>query len=164
MASDINHVVVVGRLTRDAELRYANSGTAICAFSIGNTYRIKRGDNWEEESNFFNCVMFAKRAEALHQYLTKGTQVCIDGSLRYSKWEQDGQPRSKVEIHVNDIQLLGGRRDGGQGGGYDRGGSGGGYDRGGSQGGYGGQGGQGGQGQQSGNYGSGSEFEDDVPF
>jgi single-strand DNA-binding protein len=145
MATDINHVVLVGRLTRDAELRYTNNGTAICAFSIGNTYRTKQGENWVEESNFFNCVMFGRRAEALHQYLTKGKQIGIDGALRYSKWEQDGQPRSKVEVHVNDIQLLGGRDGGGRSAGPDRGDT-----------------------EYSGNQyagdSSGSDFEDDVPF
>jgi single-strand DNA-binding protein len=140
MATDINHVVLVGRLTRDAELRYTNTGTAICAFSIGNTYRTKQGESWVEESNFFNCVMFGRRAEALHQYLTKGKQVGIDGALRYSKWEQDGQPRSKVEVHVNDIQLLGGR-DSGQSGSQSRGPAQ--YDAGASD---------------------GNDFEDDVPF
>jgi single-strand DNA-binding protein len=150
MASDINHVVLVGRLTRDAELRYANSGTAICVFSIGNTYSMKQGDQWVEESNFFNCVMFGRRAEALHKYLTKGKQIGIDGSLRYSKWEQDGQTRSKVEVHVNEIQLLGGR-DGGAGG-QDRTNTNvASPDRGGGQ-------------QSSGDTNSGSEFEDDVPF
>lgn len=150
MASDINHVVLVGRLTRDAELRYANSGTAICRLSIANNYSRKQGDQWVEETNFFDCTMFGRRAEALQQYLTKGKQIGIDGTLRFSKWEQDGQTRSKVEVHVNDIQLLGGRDGGGrsqQSGGFD--GGQGGFDRG---------------GQQSGSYGSGSDFEDDVPF
>ena len=148
MATDINHVVLVGRLTRDAELRYTNSGTAICAFSIGNTYRTKQGENWVEESNFFNCVLFGRRAEALHQYLTKGKQIGIDGALRYSKWEQEGQPRSKVEVHVNDLQLLGGGRDGGNrpaepGRGAPQ------HD---------------GNGAFGGDDTSGSDFEDDVPF
>jgi len=150
MATDINHVVLVGRLTRDAELRYANSGTAICVFSIGNTYSMKQGDQWVEESNFFNCVMFGRRAEALHKYLTKGKQIGVDGALRYSKWEQDGQTRSKVEVHVNEIQLLGGRDSGS--GGQDRTNTNvASPNRGAAQ-------------QSSGDYDSGSEFEDDVPF
>jgi single-strand DNA-binding protein len=145
MASDINHVVIVGRLTRDAELRYANSGTAICRFSLANNYSRKQGDQWTEETNFFDCTLFGRRGEAVHKYLTKGKQVGVDGSLRFSKWEQDGQPRSKVEIHVVELQLFG-SRDGGreQGSEYSS-----------SR-----------QTEQSGpgEYGSGSEFEDDVPF
>jgi single-strand DNA-binding protein len=154
MANDINHVVLVGRLTRDAELRYANSGTAICRFSIANNYSKKQGDTWAEETNYFDCTMFGRRAEAVHKYLTKGTPVAVDGSLRFSKWEADGQTRSKVEVHVNEFQFMGGNRDGGSRppdsdrGRPDRGGS---SDQGSPQ-------------QSSGDYGSGSEFEDDVPF
>jgi len=146
MAADINHVVLVGRLTRDAELKYTNSGLQICSFSIANNYRKKQGDNWVEEANFFNCFMMGRRAEALHRYLTKGTQVGIEGALRFSKWESDGQPRSKVEVMVNEIQLFGGRsgspRDGGS------------YDSGSFA----------GPGGQSDSVDSGTDFEDDVPF
>jgi len=153
MATDINHVVLVGRLTRDAELRYANSGTAICVFSIANNYSRKQGDQWTEETNFFDCTMFGRRAEAVHQYLTKGTQVAVDGSLRFSKWEKDGQTRSKVEVHVNEFQFMGGGRDGGnRSAGAERSG----VDRSGPD--------QGSAQQSSGDHSSGSEFEDDVPF
>ncbi|MEE8441776.1 MAG: single-stranded DNA-binding protein [Spirochaetia bacterium] len=143
MATDINHVVLVGRLTRDAELRYANSGTPICHFSIANSYRKKQGDTWGEDTNYFDCVMFGNRAEAVHKYLTKGTQVAVDGALRFSKWEKDGQTRSKVEVHVNEFNFMSGRRDGGsRPGGQDRAGA----------------------PQSPGESNSGSEFEDDVPF
>lgn len=113
MSSDINRVVVVGRLTRDSELKYSNSGLAILNFSIANNYRKKRGDEWTEEVNFFNCFMMGKRAEALQRYLEKGKQVGIDGELRFSRWEKDGHPRSKVEIRVVEIQLIGGNRGNG---------------------------------------------------
>ena len=148
MANDINHVVLVGRLTRDAELRFANSGTAICHFSIANNYSRKQGDAWTEETNYFNCTIFGRRAEALHKYLTKGTQVAVDGSLRFSKWEQDGQTRTKVEVHVNEFQFMGGGRDGGnRPSDADRSDS-----------------GRSSAPQSSGAVNSGSEFEDDVPF
>jgi len=120
MATDINSVVVLGRLTRDAELRYSNSGTAICKFAIANNYSRKQGDNWNEETNFFDAVLMGRRAEALHKYLVKGKQVGVSGELRQSRWEQDGQKRSRVEIFVNDVNLLGGGSGSG-GGGYDRG-------------------------------------------
>lgn len=149
MAADINRVVVVGRLTRDAELKYAQSGLQICKFSVANNYRKKSGEEWVEEANFFDLVLMGRRAEALQRYLTKGTQVAVEGQLRQNRWEQDGQRRSKVEIMVDELQLLGGgSRDGG---------------------------GSRGPAQRSGNYGSGSgssydnvspqdSFEDDVPF
>jgi single-strand DNA-binding protein len=163
MANDINHVVLVGRLTRDAELRYANSGTAICRFSIANNYSRKQGDTWAEETNYFDCTMFGRRAEAVHKYLTKGTPVAVDGALRFSKWESDGQTRSKVEVHVNEFQFMGGGRDGGsRPPGSDRSGS----DRSGSDRSDADRGasGQGSAQQSSGEFDSGSEFEDDVPF
>jgi single-strand DNA-binding protein len=107
--ADINQVVLVGRLTRDVELKYTNSGFAIANLSLAVNRRVKKDDSWQEEGNFFNCVLIGKRAEALAQYLTKGKQIAIQGELRQNRWEQDGQPRSRVEIFLNDIQLLGGR-------------------------------------------------------
>jgi single-strand DNA-binding protein len=107
--ADINQVVLIGRLTRDVELKYTNSGFAIANLSLAVNRRVKRDDTWQDEGNFFNCVLIGKRAEALAQYLVKGKQIGIQGELRQDRWEQDGQPRSRVEIFINDIQLLGGR-------------------------------------------------------
>ena len=107
--ADINQVILIGRLTRDVELKYTNSGFAIANLSLAVNRRVKKDDSWQDEGNFFNCVLIGKRAEALAQYLVKGKQVGIQGELRQNRWEQDGQPRSRVEIFINDIQLLGGR-------------------------------------------------------
>jgi single-strand DNA-binding protein len=142
---DINHVVLVGRLTRDAELKYTNNGTALSKFSLAVNRSIKRGDQWTDEVSFFDCTLWGKQAEAVSQYLTKGKQVAIDGELRQNRWEQDGQNRSKVEINANNLQLLGGS---------------------------GGRGGQGAGGQdrnfapsESQNYGGDNDtFDDDIPF
>ena len=105
--ADINHVILVGRLTRDAELKYTNSGYAVGKFSVAINTRRKRGDEWVEEANFFDVVVWGKVAEALNPYLVKGKQVGVEGQLRQNRWEQDGQPRSKVEIVSSNIQLLG---------------------------------------------------------
>jgi single-strand DNA-binding protein len=107
--SDINHVVLVGRLTRDAELKFTNSGLAIAKLSLAVNRRVKKEDSWQEEANFFDAVMMGKRAEALAQYLQKGKQIAVEGELRQDRWEQDGQRRSRVEIFVTNIQLLGSR-------------------------------------------------------
>jgi single-strand DNA-binding protein len=107
--ADINQVILIGRLTRDVELKYTNTGFAIANLSLAVNRRVKRDDTWQDEGNFFNCVLIGKRAEALAQYLVKGKQIGIQGELRQNRWEQDGQPRSRVEIFLNDIQLLGGR-------------------------------------------------------
>jgi len=112
--ADINHVVLIGRLTRDAELKYTAGGQAVCKFSIAVNRRKKNGDQWEDEANFFDIVLWGKQGESLQSYLVKGKMVGVDGELRQDRWQQDGQNRSKVEIIANYIQLLGG---GGAGGG-----------------------------------------------
>lgn len=155
MANDINQVILVGRLTRDAELRYSGGGMAVCKFSLAVNRRKRSGEQWVDEANFFDVAYFGKAAEAVNQYLQKGKQVAVQGELRQNRWEQDGQPRSKVEIAANNVQLLGGAGgSGGSGGNYQQ--------RGGQQG--------------SGNYGSFNspapqessapsvDFEDDIPF
>jgi single-strand DNA-binding protein len=108
--ADINHVVLVGRLTRDAELKYTNAGLAIAKMGLAVNRRAKKGDTWQEEADFFDAVWMGKGAEAVAQYLLKGKQVGIQGELRQNRWEQEGQKRSKVEIFVTNLQLLGGGR------------------------------------------------------
>ena len=114
--ADLNHVVLIGRLTRDAELKSTASGQAVCKFSIAVNRRRKNGDQWEDEANFFDIVLWGRQGESLHQYLVKGKMVGIDGELRQDRWQQDGQNRSKVEIVANYLQLLGGGVPGGGGG------------------------------------------------
>jgi len=116
--ADVNHVVLIGRLTRDAELKYTAGGQAVCKFSIAVNRRKKNGDQWEDEANFFDIVLWGKQGESLQTYLVKGKMIGVDGELRQDRWQQDGQNRSKVEIIANYIQLLGG--GGGGSGGGDR--------------------------------------------
>lgn len=107
---DTNVVVIVGRLTRDSELTFLTSGTALVKLSVAVNRSVKKNDQWEDEGNFFDCTIWGKRGEAVNQFLTKGQQVIITGELRQERWEKDGQNRSKVTIHVNDIQLVGGKK------------------------------------------------------
>ena len=113
----INKVILTGNLTRDAELRYSQSGMAISSIGIAVNDRTKNSSTgeWEDYANFINCTLFGKRAEALDPYLKKGQKVAIDGKLRYSTWESDGQKRSKIEVIVDDLELLGSRGNGGGG-------------------------------------------------
>jgi len=106
--ADLNHVSLIGRLTRDAELKYTSGGQAVCKFSIAVNRRKKNGDQWEDEANFFDIVVWGRQGESLHPYLVKGKMVGVDGELRQDRWQQDGQNRSKVEIVTNYLQLLGG--------------------------------------------------------
>jgi single-strand DNA-binding protein len=106
--ADVNHVVLIGRLTRDAELKMTPKGTAVVKFSIAVNRRKKNEDQWEDEANFFDITVWGKQGEALHKYLVKGKMVGVDGELNQDRWQQDGQNRSKVEVLANYIQLLGG--------------------------------------------------------
>ncbi len=119
--SDLAIAVVVGRLTRDAELKYTNSGQAVCHFSVATSARRKKGDQWVEESSFWDVDFWGKGGESINQYLTKGKLVAVEGAMRQDKWEQDGQTRSKTLITANTVQLLGSSgASGGQGGSFDR--------------------------------------------
>src|SRR5690554_4608705 len=107
--TDVNVVVLVGRLTRNIELKYLTSGTAVGNFSIACSEDVKQGDKWEEKAHFFDCVLWGKRAESLKQYMTKGKQVAVGGRLRQETWQnKEGQNRSKVVVNVEKVQLLGG--------------------------------------------------------
>lgn len=106
--ADVNHVVLIGRLTRDAELRYTSSGVAVSNFAIAVNRRKKVGETWEEEASFFDIVLWGRQGEVLNQYLVKGKQVAVEGELRQNRWEQDGVSRSRVEVVANNLQLLGG--------------------------------------------------------
>lgn len=116
--SDLAVAVIVGRLTRDAELKYTNSGQAVCHFSVATGSRRKKGDQWVEESSFWDVDLWGKQGESINQYLTKGKLVAVEGAMRQDRWEQDGQTRSKTLITANTVQLLG--SPGGQGGSYER--------------------------------------------
>jgi len=112
--ADVNHVIIIGRLTKDILLKYTSGGMAIGSFSIAVNRRTKKGEQWVEEASFFDVSLFGKSAEGLAQYLTKGKQVAVEGELRQDRWQQDGQPRSKVTIAANNVQLLGGNDAKGQ--------------------------------------------------
>ena len=113
--ADINSVVLVGRLTRDAELKYTASGQAVCKFSIAVNRRRKDGEQWVDEPNFFDVVSWGRQGEALSQYMLKGKQIGVNGELKQDRWQQDGQTRYKVEIVADNIMLLGGNPQGGVG-------------------------------------------------
>lgn len=108
---DINKVFLVGRLVRDAEMKYTSGGMAISKFAIAVNRSVKKGDKWEDEASFLDCAMFGKRAESVNQYLVKGQQVAIEGQLIQQRWEKDGQNHSKIEINVDNLQLVGGKKE-----------------------------------------------------
>lgn len=107
----INKAVITGNLTRDCEFRTTQNGGCVANFSVAVNDRIKgAGGEWQDYANFIPCVMFGKRAESLSKYLLKGQKVAIEGKLRWSSWESEGQKRSKIEIIIDDIELIGSRQ------------------------------------------------------
>jgi single-strand DNA-binding protein len=106
--SDVNNVTLIGRLTRDAELRYTSSGKPVSKFSLAVNEKRKVGDGWEDTASFIEIVLWGQLGETLKQYLTKGKQVAVIGKLTQERWEQDGQNRSKLVVTAATIQLLGG--------------------------------------------------------
>ena len=107
MASDINSVIIVGRLVRDSEIKSTNGGTSVARFSLA-VNRVKgSSDKRETEVSYIDCVLWGKSAETLAPYLTKGKQICVQGELRQNRWEQDGVQKSRIEVVVTQLQLLG---------------------------------------------------------
>ncbi|AJA89959.1 single-stranded DNA-binding protein [Borreliella chilensis] len=106
--ADINSLVLSGRLTRDSELFYTESGMAVLRFSLANNRRLKKNDEWIDYPQYFDCVIFSKRAESLNDYLKKGKQVVVSGSLKYESWQDKntGDKRSKVNIFVDNLQMF----------------------------------------------------------
>ena len=169
----INRVTLSGNLTRDGELRTTGSGMAVLSFgmAVNERRRNPQTGDWDDYANFIDCVMFGSRAEGLANYLTKGTKVAIEGKLRWSQWERDGQKRSKIEVVVDEIEFMSSRNSGQGAGGYQNGG----YQNDGYQGGF--------QGGNAGGYqpapaptasaapapapaidASSSVYDDDIPF
>ena len=111
----INRVNISGNLTRDPELRATSGGAQVLSFGVAVNDRAKNQQTgeWEDRPNFIECTMFGTRAEKLAQYLHKGMKVAIDGKLRYSQWEKDGQRRSKLEVIAEELEFMS-RQDGGQ--------------------------------------------------
>lgn len=104
----INRVIISGHLTRDCDLRHTSGGTAVLGIGVAVNDRRKNPQTgvWEDVPNFVDCTMFGARAESVARFLSKGSKVAIEGKLRYSSWEKDGQKRSKLEVVVDEIEFM----------------------------------------------------------
>jgi single-strand DNA-binding protein len=117
MAS-FNRVILLGNLTRDPELRYIPSGTAVTDIGLAvNDRRKNSSGEWVEEVTFVDVTLWARTAEVATEYLSKGSPVLIEGRLKLDTWEHEGQKRSKLKVIGERMQLLGSRGGGGGGGG-----------------------------------------------
>ena len=128
MAS-LNKVMLIGNAGKDAELRYTANGFATANFSLAVNNR-RRGQNgeWEDQTEWFNIVLFGDTAERVSQYITKGKPVYVEGRIQTRTWDdQEGQKRTSVEVIAATIQLLGGRDQDGGGNSGGGGGGGGGW-------------------------------------
>jgi single-strand DNA-binding protein len=123
MAS-FNRVILVGNLTRDPELRYIPSGTAVSDIGLAVNDRVKRGDQWVDEATFVDITLWGRTAEIANEYLTKGSPVLIEGRLKLDRWEKEGQKHSKLKVVGERLQMLGSREGAPRGGGRSSGGGG----------------------------------------
>jgi len=175
MARGINKVILVGNLGADPETRAMPSGTTVANLRIATSesWRDKQSGEQQERTEWHRVVLFGRLGEIAAEYLKKGSQVYIEGSLRTRKWQdKQGQERYSTEIVGNDMQMLGGRGAGGGGG--TGGGGGGDFERGSGGGSGGGRGGRSSGGGDSypdeyahsggGGGGKAEDFDDDIPF
>lgn len=104
----INRVVISGNITRDPVVRRTQGGMAILTISVAVNDRRKNQQTgeWEDHANFVDCTVFGNRAESLADRLSKGMKVAIEGKLRYSQWEREGQKRSKLEVAADEIEFM----------------------------------------------------------
>jgi single-strand DNA-binding protein len=108
--TDINSVVLVGRITKDVgsderSFSYIGNGTAKAVVNIAVNRGVKKGDKWEDETSFFDVTIWGKTAENLKPRLTKGTQITVSGYLQQDRWEKDGQKQSRVQIVADMVEI-----------------------------------------------------------
>ena len=110
MARSLNQVTLMGNLTRDPELRQTPNGQSVTSFSLAlnRAYKDQSGE-WQEVTDYVDCVCWGSLAERVAQYMSKGRRCLVQGRLQSRSWEQDGAKRSKVEVLANDVTFLDGR-------------------------------------------------------
>ena len=106
----LNSVVLIGRLATDPDLKYTQSGVAVCNFRLAVERPFANRDG-ERETDFFTVVCWRKLAETVGEYLDKGRLVGVKGRMQVSQWEQDGQKRERVEVVADEVRFLDGKRE-----------------------------------------------------
>ena len=115
--TDLNHVIEIGRLTRNISERdfgYTTGGTARLNLSIAVNRSVKKNGAWTDSVSYFDVTVWGKTAENIKAYLHRGKQIAVDGYLDQQRWEKDGVKYSKVVIIADNVQLLGGNENGQQ--------------------------------------------------
>jgi len=109
----MNHIVLIGRLVADPETRYTQSGIAVCNFRLAVDRKFKN-QSGEREADFINCVAWRKAGEIIGQYMSKGSQIGVQGSLQSRNWEdKDGNKRTSFEVQVEEFKFLDSKGGGG---------------------------------------------------
>ncbi len=113
MARSVNQVILMGNLTRDPELRQTPSGQSVVSFSLAlnRAYKGQNGE-WQEATDYIDCVAWGPLAERIQQYLSKGRRALVQGRLQSRSWEQEGVKRTKVEVLANDVTFVDSRGTG----------------------------------------------------
>ncbi len=115
MAGDLNRTILIGRLTRDPELRYTPAGAAVASFTVANNRTYTVSGEKKEQVSYFDCVAWSKMGEIITEYCKKGHRIAIEGRLQQRSWDdQDGKKRSKVEVVVENFQFLTAKGQGGE--------------------------------------------------
>jgi single-strand DNA-binding protein len=116
MAS-FNRVILLGNITRDFEVKYLQSGTAVTeiGLAVNDKYKNQSGE-WVEEVTFVDVTLWGRTAEVAGEYLSKGSPVLIEGRLKLHQWEKDGQKHSKLRVSCDRMQMVGSKGGGGGGG------------------------------------------------
>ena len=107
MANDINRVLLIGRLTRDPDLKTTQGGTSVASFSMANNRSYTSQNEKKEQVSFFNCIAWGKLGETISKYVHKGDKIAVEGRLQQRSWEKDGQKHSTVEVVIDNVQFLG---------------------------------------------------------
>ena len=103
MASDFNHIVLQGRLTKSAEVKYPRQDFCVVSFTIASNENHKNGDQWEKRPNYIDCTWTGNYAKALAESMTKGREVFLEGSLHQDRREKDGQKQSRMIVKVTNL-------------------------------------------------------------
>jgi single-strand DNA-binding protein len=101
-----NRVILIGNLTKDPELRYTPQGTPVTNLRMAVNSRFGQGENAKEETLFIGVVVIGKAAETCNQYLSKGIPVLVEGRLKESKWQSEGQQKSRFEVVAQTVRFL----------------------------------------------------------
>jgi single-strand DNA-binding protein len=126
MAKSVNKIILLGNVGKDPEFRATAGGTTVANFSLATTDRTKdQTGNWTDRTEWHNLVAFQRTAEIVRDYVKKGSKLYVEGKIQTRSWDDktSGEKKYRTEVLVNELVLLSGRGEGGDGGNYSRGGS-----------------------------------------